>query len=54
MLSKDLINIIVNYVGFHKDLDFEIPLYEKHLNKVNWNELSEIVIYQFHFLKIFS
>src|SRR5277367_1912569 len=38
--SKDLINIIVNYVGYHKDLNFEIPFYEKHLDKVNWNGLS--------------
>ena len=41
MLNKDLINIIVNYVGFYKDLDFEIPFFEKHLDKVDWTRLSE-------------
>ena len=40
MINKDLINIIVNYVGFHKDLNFEIPFFEKHLDKVSWYNLS--------------
>jgi DNA mismatch repair protein MutH len=40
MINKDLITIIVNYVGFHKDLDFEISFFEKHLDKVNWVGLS--------------
>jgi hypothetical protein len=40
MINKDLINIIVNYVGFYKDIDFEIPFYEKHLDKVDWIILS--------------
>ena len=40
MLNKNLIGIITNYVGFQKGINFEIPFYEKHLDKVNWSELS--------------
>ena len=40
MLNKNLIGIISNYVGFYKGINFNIPFYEKHLDKVNWSYLS--------------
>jgi hypothetical protein len=40
MLNKNLIGIITNYVGFYKGINFEIPFFEKHLDKVNWTSLS--------------
>ena len=36
MLNKNLIGIITNYVGFYKGINFNIPFFEKHLDKVNW------------------
>ena len=41
LLSTDIINIISKYCD-HCDLDFDIPFFEKHLDKVNWSYLSEI------------
>ena len=35
-LNSNLISVITNYVGFYKDLDFEVPFYEKHIKKINW------------------
>ena len=38
-LSTDIINIISKYCDYC-DLDFDIPFFEKHLDKVNWLSLS--------------
>jgi len=40
-LNINLINIITNYVGFYKDLDFEVPFYEKHIKKINWEYICQ-------------
>ena len=41
MLNKNLIGIITNYVGFYKGINFNIPFFKKHLDKVYWSMLSE-------------
>ena len=41
MLNKNLIGIITNYIGFQKEINFNIPFFEKHLDKVNWSSLSK-------------
>ena len=38
LLSTDIINIISKYCDYcDLDLDFDIPFFDKHLDKVNWS-----------------
>jgi RNAse (barnase) inhibitor barstar len=40
MLNKNLINIITNYVGFYKNINFKISFFEQNLDKLDWSRLS--------------
>lgn len=40
-LSKDIINIIVKYIRFNSNIDFECKFLEKHIYKINWNYILE-------------
>ena len=40
MLNHNLINIITNYVGFYKGINFNIPFFEENIDKVDWSSLS--------------
>jgi hypothetical protein len=39
MLNKNLIGIIVNYIGFYKGINFNVPFYEKYMDKLDWDYL---------------
>ena len=40
ILSTDIIKIISKYSVYVKNLDFDIPFYEKYIDKLNWSNLS--------------
>ena len=40
-LNINLIGIVCDYNGFDKNLDFDIPFYEKHISKLDWGNLGK-------------
>lgn len=41
MISYNILNIIVKYIGFNLYIDFECKFFSKNLDKINWNKLSQ-------------
>lgn len=50
-LSKNIIEIIVNYIGFNENIDFECKFLEKNLDNFKWSHISKNKYLPYSFLK---
>ena len=51
MLSSNLINIVINYVGYNPLITFECKFLNENLDKLDWKKLSENDYIPYNFWK---
>jgi hypothetical protein len=49
-ISKSIITIIVKYIGYNPNIEFECKFLEQHLDKLDWEQISKNGFIPYSFL----